>query len=187
MQSAFVRTFCLPRRRAQWNRSVRLKGQAANAEVGAKAELDKLVGELHELETSAKTLYEELSTASGDTWNELKTTLDGTWTRVSNSVDSTWSRWLDRAEPARREHKKQLHDRVEERRSQLTATLLGLQSDPQSAKSERASAIEGALAALQTHLSGGWDVVDESESAALTRWLDSSRFLFDESKNRSLD
>ena len=105
--------------------------------------------------------------------------MDGTWTRVSNSVDSTWGRWLVRAEPARREHKKQLHDRVEERRSQLTATLLGLQSDPQSAKSERASAIESALAALQTHLSGGWDVVDEPESAALTRWLDSSRFLFE--------
>jgi hypothetical protein len=82
-------------------------------------------------------------------------------------------------EPAKHEHKKQLHDRVEERRSQLTATLRALQSDPQKAKSERASAIEGALAALQTHLSGGWEVVDESESAALTRWLESSRFLFD--------
>ena len=29
------------------------------------------------------------------------------------------------------------------------------------------------------HSMDGWDVIDESESAALTRWLDSSRFLFD--------
>ncbi len=165
---------------ADWRKRLDvLEGSAAKAEAGAKSELDMLAHELRELETSAKKLYDELSTASADTWSSLKTTLDGTWARVSNSVDSTWGRWLARQEPVKREHKKQLHDRVEERRRQLTATLLGLQLDPQSAKSERASAIEGALAALQTHVSGGWDVVDESESAALVRWLDSSKFLFD--------
>ncbi|MDB4969948.1 MAG: hypothetical protein JWN44_5637 [Myxococcales bacterium] len=61
----------------------------------------------------------------------------------------------------------------------MNATLLGLQADQQTATSERARAVEEALAALQTHLSGGWDSVDESGSAAITRWLDSSRFLFD--------
>ena len=77
------------------------------------------------------------------------------------------------------EHKKQLHDRIAEREVQLNSTLVGLRSDPHNATSDRARAVEEALAALQTHLSGGWDSVDEPESAALTRWLDSSRFLVD--------
>ena len=77
------------------------------------------------------------------------------------------------------EHKKQLHDRVVERADELKAMLVGFRSDPQNAKSERSLAIESALAALDTHVSGGWEVIDESESAALTHWLDSSRFLFD--------
>lgn len=77
------------------------------------------------------------------------------------------------------EHKKQLHDRISERSAQLKLTLERLQADPKNASSERARAIEEALAALQTHLGGGWDSVDEQESAALTKWLDSSRFLFD--------
>ena len=85
----------------------------------------------------------------------------------------------DRLEIIKHEHKKQLHDRVLERCTQLQAHLVGLQADPHSAKSEHARAVENALAALQTHLSGGWDSIDESESAALTRWLESSRFLSD--------
>ena len=85
----------------------------------------------------------------------------------------------DRLEMIKHEHKKQLHDRVLERCAQLQASLVGLQADPDSAKSERARAVEDALAALQTHLSGGWESIDESESAALSRWLESSRFLFD--------
>jgi len=52
-----------------------------------------------------------------------------------------------------------------------------VQVDDASAKSERARAIDAALAALQTHLSGSWDSIDDCESAALTRWLESSRFL----------
>ncbi|MCU1280329.1 MAG: hypothetical protein JWM53_3875 [bacterium] len=83
-------------------------------------------------------------------------------------------------ETIKHEHKKQLHDRVVERRGQLLQSLIGLKADPQNAESERARAVDGALAALETHLTGGWDSIDESESAALTRWLDSSRFLFDE-------
>ena len=82
-------------------------------------------------------------------------------------------------ETIKHEHKKQLHDRISERSAQLKLTLAGLQADTQNASSERARAIEEALAALQTHLGGGWDAIDEQESAALTRWLDSSRFLFD--------
>ena len=77
------------------------------------------------------------------------------------------------------EHKKQLHDRVLERSTQLEATLEGLMADPHNAKSERARAIEAALAALQTHVSSGWDAIGEPESAAITTWLESSRFLFD--------
>ena len=85
----------------------------------------------------------------------------------------------DRLEIIRHEHKKQLHDRVLERRAQLEATLVASQDDEHFAKSERARAVENALAALRTHLTGGWEAIDSSESAALTRWLESSRFLFD--------
>ena len=77
------------------------------------------------------------------------------------------------------EHKKQLHDRVLERCRQLQASLMGLYADPHSAKSERARAVEQSLAALQTHLSSGWESIDESEALALTRWLGLSRFLVD--------
>ena len=77
------------------------------------------------------------------------------------------------------EHKKQLHDRIGERCIELNLSLVALQCDPHSAGSERARAVEEALAALETHVSGGWDAVDEQEAAALTRWLESSRFLFD--------
>jgi hypothetical protein len=85
----------------------------------------------------------------------------------------------DPLETIKHEHKKQLHDRISERCAQLKLSLAGLQSDPQNAASERARAVEDALAALETHLSGGWDSVDEQESASLTRWLESSRFLSD--------
>jgi hypothetical protein len=74
------------------------------------------------------------------------------------------------------EHKKQLHDRILERCTELYVTLGGLEAEPATATCERARAVEEALAALKTHLSGGWDVIDESEAAALTRWLESSRF-----------
>jgi len=82
-------------------------------------------------------------------------------------------------ETDKHEHKKQLHDRITERRAQLSLSLGALQSNPLSATSERARAVEEALAALETHLGGGWESIDEQESAALTRWLESSRFLFD--------
>lgn len=77
------------------------------------------------------------------------------------------------------EHKQQLHQRISERTTRLEETLVLLRADAQTAGSERARAIEAALAALQTHVSGGWSQVDEQESAALTRWLDTSQFLFD--------
>jgi len=77
------------------------------------------------------------------------------------------------------EHKKQLHDRVTERSTQLKAELAGLQGDAQDGKSDRARAVQQALAALETHVRGGWETIDEQESAALTRWLETSRFLFD--------
>ena len=78
------------------------------------------------------------------------------------------------------DHKKQLHDLVDERSALLTSTLASLQAEQ--AGSDRARAIEGAIAALQTHVSGGWDKVGEQESAAIVRWLDQSKFLFDPAK-----
>ncbi|HZS40233.1 MAG TPA: hypothetical protein VFF06_25555 [Polyangia bacterium] len=82
-------------------------------------------------------------------------------------------------ETTRPEHKKELHERVQERTVQLKASLVTLQGDAQSAKSERARAVEAALAALDNHMSSGWDAIGEAESAALSRWLESSRFLFE--------
>jgi len=75
--------------------------------------------------------------------------------------------------------KKQLHESVLKRRTRLQANLVALQADPRQADSERTRAVETSLAALQSHLSGGWQATDESESAALSRWLESSRFLLD--------
>lgn len=77
------------------------------------------------------------------------------------------------------EHKQQLHERIVERCRQMNLTLVTLRLDAKRAKSVRARAIEEALAALETHLIGGWASVDEPEAAALVRWLDSSRYLFD--------
>ena len=156
-----------------------LKANAAKAEAGAKVELEKVVGELRDLEASAKKHFDELAAASIENWSTVKTALDDSWAKVSSAVDSTWTRWRDRIDPTKHEHKKQLHDRVVERADELKAMLAGFKSDPEKAKSERAVAIERALAALETHLGGGWDVIDESEAAALTRWLESSRFLVD--------
>jgi uncharacterized protein YgbK (DUF1537 family) len=79
----------------------------------------------------------------------------------------------------KQEHKKELHERVLERCSQLQSMLVALRADEHNAASKRAQAVEEALAALQTHVSGGWDAIDESESAAIARWLETSRFLFD--------
>jgi len=83
-------------------------------------------------------------------------------------------------EPIHHEHKKELHERVTERCTQLKTTLQRLQTDAHDAKSERARAIEGALAAVETHLSGGWEAIGATETAELARWIESSRFLFDE-------
>ena len=82
-------------------------------------------------------------------------------------------------EMIKNEHKQELHTKVLERETQLKASLAGLQTDPENAKSDRARAVEEALAALQTHLTGGWDKVDESGSAALTRWLETSQNFVD--------
>jgi hypothetical protein len=97
-------------------------------------------------------------------------------------VDPPFVRTLhleDQMETLKQEHKKQLHDLISERCIELKATLGGLQGDPQSAKSERADAVEAAMAALRTHLTGGWDSIDGPESGALTRWLELSQFLCD--------
>ena len=77
------------------------------------------------------------------------------------------------------EHKQQLHERIVERCELMNRTLIALRLDAQKATCVRARAIEEALAAVETHLSGGWSSVDESEAAALVRWLKSSRYLFD--------
>jgi hypothetical protein len=79
--------------------------------------------------------------------------------------------------PLKIEHKKQLHEQILVRCSELEATLNALRGDEHLAQSGRARAVEDALSALETHLSGGWDVIGDVEAAALSRWLESTRFL----------
>lgn len=80
-------------------------------------------------------------------------------------------------EPIKQPHKPELHQRILERQVLLKASLAALTAG--NAKSERARAVEDALAALETHLSGGWDAIAGPGSAALTRWLETSQYLFD--------
>jgi hypothetical protein len=71
------------------------------------------------------------------------------------------------------DHKQQLHERILERRDQLTTARA---RDP-SGTSEHARAIDEALSQLAMHLSGKWDEVDDVEAAQLSGWLESTRFL----------
>jgi hypothetical protein len=81
--------------------------------------------------------------------------------------------------PLKTEHKKQLHEQILLRCSELEGTLSTMHNDERLAVSDRARAIEGALAALETHLSGGWEVIGEVEAAELTRWLDTTNVLYE--------
>ena len=156
-----------------------LEATAAKAAVGATADLAQTMETLRDLQASAKHHFDQLTSASVERWEDVKKSFDSSWAQVSTTAESLWTRSRSLREPIKYEHKKELHEKVSGRRDQLTATLVRLQADPQNAKSERAGAVEAALAALQTHMSGGWESIDEQESAGLTRWLDSSRFLFD--------
>ena len=164
----------------QWRaRLEALESTAARAAVNATDDLARTIETLRDLQASAKNHFDQLTSASVERWDDVKKSFDSSWAQVSKTAESLWAESLPLREPIKHEHKKELHERVTERRDQLAATLARLQANPHNAKSERAGAIEAALAALQTHLSGGWESIDEQESAGLTRWLDSSRFLFD--------
>lgn len=80
---------------------------------------------------------------------------------------------------AKTEHKKQLHDQIDERAKHLHATLAALQSKDSSRTSGRVTEIESALAALSMHVANGWDTIGDPQAAALVRWLDASKYLFD--------
>ncbi len=77
------------------------------------------------------------------------------------------------------EHKKQLHEQIDERSKHLHATLVALQSKDSSRTSGRVTDIESALAALSMHVANGWDTIGDPQAAALVRWLDASKYLFD--------
>jgi hypothetical protein len=72
-----------------------------------------------------------------------------------------------------------LHDDIVERRRQMRLTLASLRSAARTATCVRARAIDESLAKLQTHLSAGWDGNNSAQAAALTYWLDRSRYLYD--------
>jgi hypothetical protein len=72
-----------------------------------------------------------------------------------------------------------LVDDIIERRRQMRLTLVSLRSVARTATCVRARAIDESLATLRTHLSAGWDANNRAEAAALTYWLDRSRYLYD--------
>jgi conjugal transfer/entry exclusion protein len=72
-----------------------------------------------------------------------------------------------------------IHDDIVERSRQMRMTLASLRSVARTATCMRARAIDESLATLQTHLGAGWDANDSAQAAALTHWLDRSRFLYD--------
>jgi hypothetical protein len=84
-----------------------LAANAATAAADAKVELEKVVGELRDLEASAKKHFEELAAASVEDWGIVRTALHDTWAKVGSAVDATRTRWPDRIEPSKHEHKKQ--------------------------------------------------------------------------------
>jgi hypothetical protein len=76
-------------------------------------------------------------------------------------------------------HQNTLHDDIIERRRQMRLTLASLRSVARTATCVRARAIDESLETLQTHLSAGWDAKNSARAAALTYWLDRSRYLYD--------
>ncbi len=72
-------------------------------------------------------------------------------------------------------HRKQLHERVLERQSQLAATLeLLTETAPDSS---RVAAISQAIATLDEHLQRPWDEIGELEAGQITRWFDATQSL----------
>jgi hypothetical protein len=79
-----------------------------------------------------------------------------------------------------REHKKQLHERIMKRQSQLLAQREKESGRTHTARTEREIALDDALAMLEIHLATGWDNVDDLSAEELSRWLESTRFLVDQ-------
>ncbi len=80
------------------------------------------------------------------------------------------------------QHKKQLHERILRRQSALQSELELMRDLKKASCSVRERALADALGELSTHLSTGWDKVDGMEASELTRWLESTRFLVDDSR-----
>src|SRR4051794_31637239 len=75
------------------------------------------------------------------------------------------------------QHKKQLHQRIIKRQSQLQAELEQMVRQQKPTRSERERALAEALTTLDMHLATGWENVDGLEAGELSRWLDSTQFL----------
>ncbi len=74
------------------------------------------------------------------------------------------------------DHKKQLHDRILDRRARLEAALA---RDPQK-RTEHSRAVDAALAQLAAHCATKWEDVDEVEAKQLSVWLESTELLVDQ-------
>lgn len=72
-------------------------------------------------------------------------------------------------------NKEQLHQRVEERLSDLQVALDQL--DAPMAQGERGRALSEAIAIAKSSMSGGWDRVGEVEAAHLANWLSTTEGL----------
>ena len=76
-------------------------------------------------------------------------------------------------------HARTLHDQIVVRRREMRRTLASLRSVARTATCVRAGAIDESLQTLDVHLTADWNRNDRAESAALTHWLDRSRYLYD--------
>jgi len=76
-------------------------------------------------------------------------------------------------------HGHTLHERIVVRRREMQRTLASLRSVVRTATCVRARAIDESLKTLDVHLGGDWNGRDRDKSAALTHWLDRSRYLYD--------
>lgn len=72
-------------------------------------------------------------------------------------------------------NKEQLHQRVEDRLSELQIALDQL--DAPMAQGERGRALAEAIATARSSMSGGWDRVGEVEAAHLANWLSTTEGL----------
>jgi hypothetical protein len=77
----------------QWNTKLEeLKTKAAGASATAKADLDKHISELKELESAAKKFVVEVEGVTADSWHKMHQGLEQSWSKLSTAVEAIWAK-----------------------------------------------------------------------------------------------